>query len=226
MKKFRIANAIAYIAAGSVVLAALTFMYILLAPVDVLQNWSLKTDKNEYRTGETLIVTSKFDKVRDVSGTAKRYIECKTRNGSTNRIAIGEKEANRRSQVNGSNQIYLGVPSDIIDTPTTCVIDIVVEYRIYRFRDHTEHTKTPEFKVTKAEQAQEENVVTQDNDNQVVENSPVKGKSNARSAPLPETITDTPSVTEPSPVVPPNTSIVCRIPIVTTLLIKPLLGVC
>lgn len=218
MKKFSVGNAISYLATGSIVVAALVFTFISLIPIDVLNNWNLTTDKPEYEVGSTLIVTTKFDKLRNVTGTSKRYIECKTRNGSTNRIAIGEKEADRTPQKRASNEIYLGIPRDTIEPPTTCFVEIVVTYNIYSFRNHTETARTPEFKVIEQPEKQSTlpEVTTPDNDNEVVENAPVnRSKDTARSVPVPETFA--PGVEETSPVEPPNNAIVCQVPPITFL---------
>ena len=194
---------------ASIIVALVLGMYVALWPVDVLQNWTLTTDKDTYQTNETVIVTTRFDKVRNVTGISKRYIECETRNESINRIPISEGEANRSVQTKANNAIYLRIPSNIAELPSTCHIEIVVEYNIYTFRKHTESTKTPSFVVNQAKEAQEPTVDTPDTDNQVVENSPSNSQTQARNLPQPNLgVAETsPEYIEESPIVPPQNAL-------------------
>lgn len=213
----------------SIAIAVLVGLYMTLWPVDVLQNWTITTNKRLYQTGETIELTTHFDKVREVTGISKRYIECETPAASTNRIPVSEGEANRKAQTNSNNVIYLRIPTDVPQLPATCHIEIVVEYSIYSFRKHTETTRTPDFTVEQAQMSKKAPPVNPDNDNSVVENAqPNNSPSDvARREPAPSASSpNTQTVPESSSVIPPNDAIVCRIPIVTWLLIQPILGSC
>lgn len=125
----------------SLLTIASLFVYTLVFPVDVLKDWTLTVDKDAYVAGDTIRVTTRFSKIRDVSGISKRYIICQALNDSANRIPINEALADRPPQ-SGVNDIYLKIPKEIPNLPTKCHIEIDIEYEIYAYRRHYEHQRS------------------------------------------------------------------------------------
>lgn len=183
-----IVNSIAF----AIVLSALVFAYVSLVPVDVLKDWSYTIYKDTYTTGETIVITSHFKKIRNVTGISRRYIYCKTPSGSYSRDPIGEASADRPAQ-SGSADIYLSIPSALPTLPTTCYIEANIDYTIYTFRKHTEINRTSEFTVIKKETVKKSNPLnSEDTDNAVIENSPKSGNDFSDTFPVPHSENQTP----------------------------------
>lgn len=230
MGKLTVGKIVGGVTSGIIILSFLVGLYLVFSPVDVLENWSLRVKEETYETGQDIVGTSEFTKIRAVTGIAKRYIECKNAEGRfNNRILISEGRADRPPEIRGTD-VYLKIPQTIPNLPVRCRIAITVEYEIYSFRKHLETNISNEFNVKQAERSEAPEPISQENDSFVVESAPKKNgnasvNSNREVVPAP-TVESTPENPEESPVVPPNTSIICRLPVVTWVIINPILGVC
>jgi len=143
-EKFNKEHLVVYVFLGIIALSALAFTYTVFSPVDVLRNWYITTDKNEYSVGDTIKTTSKYDKVMSVSGKSKRYIECLNKNGSWQSYPISESSANA---VVGTGEVtnLTIIPEEIPNTDTKCRVYFQVEYIIYMYRPFIEDGYSNEF---------------------------------------------------------------------------------
>lgn len=144
--------------------------FVLFSPVDVLKNetWKLTVQGDTHYPGDVLVVKSEYEKVRDVTGVAKRYIECKNPIGGYVRYPINEADANR--QPTGENKprtgtgVFLPVPVNI-PVPTDCFVTISITYDIYKLgnwtlRSHTETNSSGIFKLLPKPEGTDESCVS------------------------------------------------------------------
>lgn len=122
------------------VIAILVFNILRSVPVDVLQGWVLRTDKQSYGLNELVTITSTYNKVRDVTGTSTRKLVCGNQSYPINE-AEGNKPPGRVSA-----KIKLIVPDDLY-LPQTCFIRVEVNYRIFGVRDFPEVGETNRFEI-------------------------------------------------------------------------------
>lgn len=130
----------------------LVLVFTLFAPVDVIKNetWKLTVAGNVHYPGDILSVTSQYEKVKDATGTAKRYIECQNAQKAFIRYPINEAEANRRpTNRSVGTGVLLPVPISI-PVPTQCKVSIAIKYEIFKvgnyvLRSHTEANESPLF---------------------------------------------------------------------------------
>lgn len=138
-----------------------------LAPVDVLQDWKLTVSTNKtYYPGSTISLSSSYKKVRQVTGQATRYIQCRKPNSNEwdGFIPVSESDANRPKTSQGSSITYIGIPSSLPSLPNTCRIYINVNYRINYLRSFTEQNYSNEFTVNPTPQ-QVQNGITLNSQN-------------------------------------------------------------
>lgn len=208
----KVGRILLYTASVGIIILTIVGVYVFTVPVDVLQDWTLDIDKSEYQAGEKITVHNKVRKVRSVSGISKRYIVCNTPRGSTLRSPMPEGVADRPQQT-VSTDVQLIIPDDLPNLPATCYVEIVVSYDIYTVRKHVETNRTQDFTVLPPKnQTKIKTPVTQNNDNEVVENAPenpTKGNASdrplERSAPLPSSGSGSGSAVEEEPVTQPPT---------------------
>lgn len=137
---------------SAILIASLSFAWLVFVPfkVDVLQDWKLSiVNKKEYKAGDTITVSSKFKKVSDVSGSAQRFINCKTSSGSYTQYPLAQSRASS-PMTNGEErnaEVVFRIPVDLTGLPSMCYVSIDIEYSINSFRRHQEHAQTEEFKV-------------------------------------------------------------------------------
>jgi len=136
--------ALLYAASISIIVIGCVLIYKLLAPVDVLSNWRLTIPAGPHYPGETITVDSHYQKLRNVTGTAYRYIDCKNDRGTYTRYPINNSPANNSAGVSRSTGIFIKIPSDIL-VPTTCHISILVNYKVNALRTQPEFTTSNEF---------------------------------------------------------------------------------
>ena len=142
----KLVNWLSLIFAATLVLASLIFAYILLAPIDVVANWKLHVDPATYHQDDEITVHASYKKLKDVTGTAYYYLECKTERGSLVRNPLNQTEASR-AKGSGEIDTPLHLPSDLPGLPTECRVYISVDYTIYTFRKFTENNASNYFKV-------------------------------------------------------------------------------
>lgn len=135
---------------GLIALATLLFAYTIFAPVDVLKNWTITTDKTMYSVGDTIVSTSRYNKVMSVNGQSKRYIECLNQIGSWVRYPVLEQTADRK-QGQGQTSTSTHISGVVPNVDTTCRIYTQVEYTIYMYRPFREENVSNEFKLVKKE---------------------------------------------------------------------------
>ena len=108
-------------------LAILATTFYLLSNVKVLENWKLIGPTNDVHVGDTVVVQSTYNKVRDASGESVRYITCKNRSGVWIRYELNRATSDRAKGVGGTG-IPLTIRRDIADVPATCKFDIAIKY--------------------------------------------------------------------------------------------------
>jgi hypothetical protein len=118
--------------------------------VSVLQNWQLHVDTSiSYTPGSTIYLNSDYKKVKNVSGTAKRYLQCHKAHSNEwdGYIPLSESDANRPTAQKGHSTTALGVPLDVPNIPNTCRIYINVVYQINPLRNYEQYTYSNTFRI-------------------------------------------------------------------------------
>lgn len=120
------------------------FMY----PIDVLKDdsWNLTVQGSSHSPGDTINVSSTYNKVRSAEGVATRYLDCQNEEGAFVRYPVNQAEANRARGMAGTGVVVV-IP-ETIPTPTNCKIAIKVEYRIFNIGGWTLRSVT-EYKESK-----------------------------------------------------------------------------
>lgn len=149
--KLKLERVVVFGIVGLAAIAAVTFILTLLLPIDVLKNWTIRTDKDEYSIGDTVTVVSTFDKVMSVNGKATRYIECNNK-GSWLRYSIAEANANRPQGV-GTSQITIVIPDTVPNQDTKCRLYFESEYIVYSYRHFKEEAYSNEFHLKLSDKA-------------------------------------------------------------------------
>lgn len=148
----RILNWLSLCLAGALLLTSLTFSYLLVAPVDILDNvsWKLTVPNGVYKLGDTFTMEVDYKKLRDITGKPYFYMECLTQSGSLKRYPAYSLEAGNRSKGVGQADVTIQLPKDapLLKLPTQCRVAVVVDYEIYSFRKFTEHNQSNYFEVT------------------------------------------------------------------------------
>lgn len=134
---------------GVVSFAALLFILTLFLPVDVLKNWHITTEKQEYQIGSSVKTISTFEKVMSVNGKSKRYVECKI-NNTWSRFPVQESSADRPLG-KSSSESFTPIPDSLPNQDMTCRIYFQVEYLVYKYRPFIEEGYSNEFQLTKKE---------------------------------------------------------------------------
>jgi hypothetical protein len=113
--------------------------------IDVVKDWRLELPQGEIHAGDTIVVSSMYTKLRDVSGESKRYVECKNQNGVPIRYEINQAVANRKSGKGGTG-IEIVVP-DIPNLPKMCKIQVSICYKVIPLKCSYENNETTEFQL-------------------------------------------------------------------------------
>lgn len=99
------------------------------APIQVLRNFTLQTDKNSYAPGQTMRISSKAIKLRKAGGDVHRTIECDSANKVVG-YTINTQTAT--SKPGKSSKPYnIIVPSQIVNLPAKCRLVVSVSYHIF-----------------------------------------------------------------------------------------------
>jgi len=146
-KPFRI---VAYILASTLLVLSLTFSFITLSPVDVLQNWSQQTVEQPangqlptFQEGDTVKINTTSNKIRDIDGERTVYIDC-IQDGIENRYNVSTASVGRELGQKTSEISYI-IPYGISNLPQTCHFSTFINYNVYGIRDHEESVKTNDF---------------------------------------------------------------------------------
>lgn len=145
--RVRFANAALYALATAIFVATIVVVYLLVAPIRVLNNWRIIAPEGQFKIGDTIVVQSLFNKTREVDGMAHRTLICSNSSGAEVAYPINDAIANHQAQ----NKAGVGIPITIplIVTPSVCKLAISIEYKVYPFRTVTEYTTSNLFKVVK-----------------------------------------------------------------------------
>lgn len=140
---------LSWIASLGLVSAAVFIAYIVLFPVDVLTNWKLTISKDTYYPGDVVVIESTYTKNATVTGTAKRYLECKNQSGVLLRYELNQAVANRSSAQLTGTGVTVTIPDRLaeITLPTDCFFSIGIEYDVYPRRAEYEYNRTQDFKL-------------------------------------------------------------------------------
>jgi hypothetical protein len=149
MIHFKPVSAFLYSASVVIALSGFILLYLVFAPVQVLKDWKISVPNQEYTPGSTIYITSYYTKVRDVSGSSKRYLQCYKPNSTDwdGYIPLTESDANRPKITNGKSVTAIAIPIDVPALPNTCRIYINVVYQINPFREYEQFNYSNTFKI-------------------------------------------------------------------------------
>lgn len=136
-------------------------IWLMVRPLDVLQDWTLSTTSDEQQNGmpvfypgETMEFTSKSRKVADTTGTTNRVFDCDASGPAQAReIALDKLIANRPAGYNPPKENSITVP-DVVQfngLPRTCRLVITINYEIFPGRNVIESASTNDFIVKERE---------------------------------------------------------------------------
>lgn len=147
MNKMKLVNIAQYVLAGAIVVGSLTIGVLTMYPVDVLDNWKITVPEKSYYAGDTAVIYSTYTKKRDVTGIAKRYIECENQNSASIRYPLNEAVADRKAGERTGTAVVVKLPSDIPNLPTECRINIAVTYKVNAFKEVHESETSNSFQL-------------------------------------------------------------------------------
>ncbi len=138
-----------------ILLLAGIFVYQIVRPIDVLQDWSVKTTKQVYAPGSTLEFVSTSVKLVSAEGTASRIFDCDAAGEQSAReIQLDKLTANRAPGYNAPRENSIQVPgvTAFNGLPRTCRIVFNVCYdNVILWRDHCETASSNDFHVKEDE---------------------------------------------------------------------------
>ena len=198
----KILKTITYLTSFSLVASALFIAYIVLFPVDVLQNWTLRTTSDRYTLGQSVVIESLFTKKVNTGKNSKasRYIECKNSNGVYVRYLLSEATANREKSKSTGTGIVVYIPKQIaeVDLPTDCFFSISIDYDVYPRRADPEYQRTKNFILSKPATT----AIESSTNNQIVSNQPINNQTPTtqntnitNNTTMPSTVAQTPTET-------------------------------
>ena len=157
--------------------------------------WAIK-----WMRRETAIITSKFTQVKDISGKATRYLECKTPSNTTIRYQLNEAAANSQKGARGVG-IIVQLPDQItgVTLPTECKFSISIDYQINKLRNFNEANESTEFTLNpKKDGRTSTNSTTINNDGTTTTTSTQSTQSTAPTSPSnPNAAADPPTSSQP-----------------------------
>lgn len=126
-------------------LVILTATFVFTENVTVLKDWTINLPTQPIHAGDTINVQSVYTKLRPLTGTAERYVDCKGFKGGYIRYLVNKAVANRAPAVHTGTGIVILIPMGIPDLPTQCHISIVVTYQVYPWRAITQFNQSKDF---------------------------------------------------------------------------------
>lgn len=120
--------------------------FLLTMNITVIKDWKLSVPIADIHAGDTVTLVSQYTKVRDVTGTSVRYIECQNSNHIYIRYPLNEAVANRAAG-HGGTGVVVKVPETIPALPTTCKFTIALEYDVYPWRKVNISQSTQSFQL-------------------------------------------------------------------------------
>jgi len=125
-------------------LLVLTGTLYFISTIKVLDEWTISIPSGDIHVGDTVVIQSVYNKVRETGGESVRYIQCENRSGLWIRYELNRATANRQKGKGGTG-IVLTVRRDIADVPTTCKFTINIRYDVLPFRSVYVTNNTREF---------------------------------------------------------------------------------
>lgn len=113
--------------------------------IQVITNWRLTPPTGDIHAGDTIIVASRYTKLRQVTGTSRRTLECQTQPGIYLSTPLNRVDANRAPGTTGTG-VLVTIPKaikGIASLPDPCHVCIALAYPVLPFRT------VPYFKCTK-----------------------------------------------------------------------------
>jgi hypothetical protein len=142
--KPRLINIISYVLFGVSALI-LAGVISLTMNVDVLRDWKITLPPGDIHVGDTVVLQSTYTKLRSITGTATRYLDCINGGGTNVRYPINEARADRAPGSRTGTGVILKIPTVVPNLPAKCRISIVVAYKVYPWRTVTEFQSSREF---------------------------------------------------------------------------------
>lgn len=113
--------------------------------IEVIKDWTLTLPNQDIHTGDTIVVASRYMKLKQVKGTSQRSIECQSTPGIFVSYPLNKVTANRAAGKTGTG-IIVTIPTKmagINNPPDTCHICVALSYPVLPGRN------VPYFKCTK-----------------------------------------------------------------------------
>ena len=134
MNKKRFIVPLIAVGAGLVLLLTLLVSYLSVNHVEVLDNWSIRTDKVEYREGDDVKVTSTFDKLYSLEGITTRTLVCVS-TGREQSYAPVTITSNAPAGKGITRMTEARIPLGVIDgLPKQCYYTFKSVYNLYGFQ--------------------------------------------------------------------------------------------
>lgn len=180
----------------------LSFTTYSLIKIDVIEDktWNLILPEGEIRAGDTIYVQSQYNKLRQVEGSAERYVECWTEDHILVVYLVSKAVANRAAGKGGTG-LPIPIPSNIPDLPTLCHIRVVVKYHVLPFRNVIEVKSTKDFMLLPASASTESPTST--GTNQSPSQSQLQNLSSLPN-PTPLAVSSQSNISQPTPQSPPE----------------------
>lgn len=136
-----------YLSSMLTILVSIIFIILTLYPFQVLTDWTMTVDKTSYYEGQTVMITSHFNKTMDAQPHTERGLECKNKNGTLQLYPVFPQSAG--ADIGTHNNTYdLVIPRDIINgLPTQCRVAADVVYNIFIVRQVSQHARSEFFTV-------------------------------------------------------------------------------
>lgn len=112
-------------------------LYLTLNPISVIVDWSLTTDKQTYKEGETAYITVTYNKRFDMKGSTVRTLVCREASGKQSEYNPAIIDAHAPPG-RGKSVVSASIPPEVISgLPKTCFFKFDSKY-IYGFESHTQ----------------------------------------------------------------------------------------
>jgi hypothetical protein len=143
--RLRLVNGALYAVATAIFLATALVLYALVIPITVLHDWRVVAPAGTYKVGQTIVIQSLFTKTKEVDGVSHRNLLCINPTNAEVAYPIDNAVANHQAAHNAGVGIPITIP--LVVTPTTCELQISIEYKVYPFRTVTQYATSNPFKV-------------------------------------------------------------------------------
>ena len=146
-KRPTLTNIVSYVLFSLSVLILLG-LYLFTLQVTVLQNWTMAVPDKPIHSGDTILLTSHYKKLRAVTGSYTTYLDCISA-GSYIRYQVNQAKGDHTPGV-GATGAQIVIPSNIPSLPDRCHISVIITYPVYPWRTITQYAQTDDFTVLPA----------------------------------------------------------------------------